>query len=187
MEILTDNLPAKRATNVIVHSGFIVAGVVTVILGPILPILIARWSMTDERAGLFFTLQFCGNRLGDHISRTSDFMARLWADARSWFHIHGAGNCGLESWRRDPLPRGHGWVRLRSWSGSLSNQFVGVRDCGRATSAGAHNFELDLGHWRDYLSGAGDAGSKRSLAGTITPQRRGLVTYPRFGAGVYRH
>src|SRR5258706_10610394 len=64
MEILSDNLPAKRATNVIVHSGFIVAGVVTVILGPILPILIARWSMTDERAGLFFTLQFCGNLLG---------------------------------------------------------------------------------------------------------------------------
>src|SRR5438309_8448379 len=64
MEILSDNLPAKRATNVIVHSGFIVAGVVTAILGPILPILIARWSMSDERAGLFFTLQFCGNLLG---------------------------------------------------------------------------------------------------------------------------
>lgn len=64
MEILSDNLPTKRATNVIVHSGFIVAGVVTVILGPMLPILIARWSMTDERAGLFFTLQFCGNLLG---------------------------------------------------------------------------------------------------------------------------
>ena len=64
MEIPSDNLPAKRATNVIVHSGFVVAGVVTVILGPILPILIARWSMTDERAGLFFTLQFCGNLLG---------------------------------------------------------------------------------------------------------------------------
>src|SRR5882724_6685506 len=64
MEILSDNLPAKRTTNVIVHSGFIVAGVVTVILGPMLPILIARWSLTDERAGLFFTLQFCGNLLG---------------------------------------------------------------------------------------------------------------------------
>lgn len=64
MEIPIDNVPAKRETNVIVHSGFIVAGVVTVILGPILPILIARWSMTDERAGLFFTLQFCGNLLG---------------------------------------------------------------------------------------------------------------------------
>ena len=50
MEILIDNSPAKRTPNVIVHSGFIVTGVVTVILGPILPILIARWSLTDERA-----------------------------------------------------------------------------------------------------------------------------------------
>jgi FHS family glucose/mannose:H+ symporter-like MFS transporter len=64
MEALMDGNPAKRTANAILHSGFIVAGVVTVILGPILPILIARWSMTDERAGLFFTLQFCGNLLG---------------------------------------------------------------------------------------------------------------------------
>jgi fucose permease len=64
MEALMDDIPTKRTTNAIVHSGFIVAGVVTVILGPILPILIARWSMTDERAGLFFTLQFCGNLMG---------------------------------------------------------------------------------------------------------------------------
>jgi fucose permease len=48
-------------SNALVHSGFIVAGAVTIILGPILPILIARWSLSDERAGLFFTLQFCGN------------------------------------------------------------------------------------------------------------------------------
>jgi len=57
-------ITAKKTTNAIVHSGFIVAGVVTVILGPLLPVLIARWSMSDERAGLFFTLQFCGNLLG---------------------------------------------------------------------------------------------------------------------------
>jgi MFS transporter, FHS family, glucose/mannose:H+ symporter len=64
MQVLSNDIPAKRAANALVHSGFIVAGVVTIILGPILPILIARWSMSDERAGLFFTLQFCGNLLG---------------------------------------------------------------------------------------------------------------------------
>jgi len=41
-----------------------VGGVVTILLGPILPILIARWSLSDERAGIFFTLQFLGNLLG---------------------------------------------------------------------------------------------------------------------------
>jgi fucose permease len=63
-EALIDDIPAKKTANAVVHSGFIVAGAVTIILGPILPILIARWSMSDERAGLFFTLQFCGNLLG---------------------------------------------------------------------------------------------------------------------------
>jgi len=64
MEVVIDDISSKRTANAVVHSGFIVAGVVTVILGPILPILMARWSMSDERAGLFFTLQFCGNLLG---------------------------------------------------------------------------------------------------------------------------
>jgi MFS transporter, FHS family, glucose/mannose:H+ symporter len=64
IEILIDELPRKGLANVVIHSGFVVTGVVTTLLGPILPILIARWSMSDERAGLFFTLQFCGNLVG---------------------------------------------------------------------------------------------------------------------------
>lgn len=63
-EELSRDIPAQRMANAVVHSGFIVAGAVTIILGPLLPILIARWSLSDERAGLFFTLQFCGNLLG---------------------------------------------------------------------------------------------------------------------------
>jgi FHS family glucose/mannose:H+ symporter-like MFS transporter len=63
-EDLMHDIPPKRMANAVVYSGFIVAGAVTIVLGPILPILIARWSMSDERAGLFFTLQFCGNLLG---------------------------------------------------------------------------------------------------------------------------
>jgi len=44
--------------------GFVVAGVATVLLGPLLPVLISRWSLSDERAGLFFTVQFTSNMLG---------------------------------------------------------------------------------------------------------------------------
>ncbi|MGB8849059.1 MAG: hypothetical protein WCC76_05040 [Candidatus Acidiferrales bacterium] len=55
---------AERAANVVVHAGFVLAGIVTTLLGPILPILIARWSLSDEHAGLFFTLQFLGNIAG---------------------------------------------------------------------------------------------------------------------------
>jgi FHS family glucose/mannose:H+ symporter-like MFS transporter len=48
----------------ILHVGFVLTGVVTTLLGPILPILIARWSLSDAGAGLFFTLLFCGNLIG---------------------------------------------------------------------------------------------------------------------------
>jgi MFS transporter, FHS family, glucose/mannose:H+ symporter len=48
----------------VIHAAFGAAGIVTVLLGPILPILISRWSLSDERAGLFFTTQFCGQLAG---------------------------------------------------------------------------------------------------------------------------
>ena len=50
--------------SVLIYSSFVLAGVVTTLLGPMLPLLMARWSMTDERAGLFFTFQFIGNLAG---------------------------------------------------------------------------------------------------------------------------
>jgi FHS family glucose/mannose:H+ symporter-like MFS transporter len=63
-EALMKDMPHGRAANAVIHAGFVVTGIVTTLLGPVLPILIARWSISDERAGLFFTLQFCGNLVG---------------------------------------------------------------------------------------------------------------------------
>jgi len=51
-------------TNALIYSSFVLAGIVTTLLGPLLPLLIARWTLTDERAGVFFTFQFCGNLVG---------------------------------------------------------------------------------------------------------------------------
>ena len=48
----------------LIYSSFVLAGVVTTLLGPILPLLAARWALTDEQAGLFFTFQFFGNLAG---------------------------------------------------------------------------------------------------------------------------
>jgi MFS transporter, FHS family, glucose/mannose:H+ symporter len=47
-----------------IYSSFVLAGVVTTLLGPILPLLAARWALTDEQAGLFFSFQFFGNLAG---------------------------------------------------------------------------------------------------------------------------
>jgi FHS family glucose/mannose:H+ symporter-like MFS transporter len=57
-------LPISAAAPVVLHAGYVVAGIVTTLLGPILPILIGRWSLSDQRAGLFFTAQFCGSMVG---------------------------------------------------------------------------------------------------------------------------
>jgi FHS family glucose/mannose:H+ symporter-like MFS transporter len=48
----------------VIHAAFAVTGIVTVLLGPILPILISRWSLTDERAGVFFVTQYVGQLAG---------------------------------------------------------------------------------------------------------------------------
>ena len=58
------SLPVSSAASVVLHGGFVVTGVVTTLLGPILPTLISRWSLNDQRAGLFFTAQFCGSMIG---------------------------------------------------------------------------------------------------------------------------
>jgi fucose permease len=50
--------------NFVIHAAFAAAGIVTVLLGPILPNLIARWALSDEQAGFFFTTQFCGQLAG---------------------------------------------------------------------------------------------------------------------------
>jgi MFS transporter, FHS family, glucose/mannose:H+ symporter len=56
--------PISSAAFVVLHAGFVITGIVTTLLGPLLPVLIARWSLSDQRAGLFFTAQFCGSMLG---------------------------------------------------------------------------------------------------------------------------
>ena len=56
--------PISSTAFMVLHSGFVVTGIVTTLIGPLLPILIGRWSLSDQRAGLFFTAQFCGSMVG---------------------------------------------------------------------------------------------------------------------------
>ena len=43
---------------VLLFAGFVLSGVATTIIGPMLPIFIRRWSLDDGQAGLFSTIQF---------------------------------------------------------------------------------------------------------------------------------
>lgn len=49
---------------VILHSSFILIGVITTLLGPILPYFSHRWSLTDAQAGFFFAAQYFGSTFG---------------------------------------------------------------------------------------------------------------------------
>lgn len=52
----------------LLHVGFVVTGIVTTLLGPILPSLSSRWALSDAQAGYLFTAQFMGSILGVAIS-----------------------------------------------------------------------------------------------------------------------
>jgi fucose permease len=52
----------------IASAGFVLTGVVNTFLGPILPILSARWTLSDSRAGYFFATQFLASFIGVTIS-----------------------------------------------------------------------------------------------------------------------
>jgi len=139
MDVVINDIPAKRAANALVYSGFVVAGVVTIILGPILPILIARWSMSDERAGLFFTVQFCGNLLG--IVSLGSLISRL-----------GYGvTIGI----------GFSFIAMGTAALSLSNEFIGL------TATGLFGYGLGLVLSGTNLWVAESATSRRAAALSI--------------------
>jgi MFS transporter, FHS family, glucose/mannose:H+ symporter len=83
--------------------GFIVTGMVATILGPILPVFIARWTLTDSQAGLFFTTQFVGSFLGVVLSSFL-LSARGYRDTLVLgFLLMAAGVAGLNSSRQIAL------------------------------------------------------------------------------------
>ncbi len=56
------------AATAVAHAAFIPTGIVTVLLGPVLPALSARWLLSDAQAGGFFTAQFLASIFGVALS-----------------------------------------------------------------------------------------------------------------------
>ncbi len=57
-----------RSAVIAAHAAFVLTGTVTTLLGPLLPVLAARWSLADARAGYLFTAQFAGSMAGVAVS-----------------------------------------------------------------------------------------------------------------------
>lgn len=95
--IPVDEISRKRGATAAIFGAFVVAGVITTLLGPILPVLIARWSLSDERAGLFFICQFGTSLVG--VVSLSALLPRLKyrATFAAGYAIIAAGIAGLNS------------------------------------------------------------------------------------------
>src|SRR5947209_6665271 len=50
-----------RQVSLIAYVGFALTGIVTTMLGPLLPALKVRWGLTDAQAGYLFTAQFAAS------------------------------------------------------------------------------------------------------------------------------
>ena len=57
-------LPNARTEWPLLHVSFILIGVITTFLGPILPFFSRHWSLTDAQSGFFFATQYFGSFLG---------------------------------------------------------------------------------------------------------------------------
>jgi len=85
---------SNRNTLVLLHIGFVVTGVFTVLLGPVLPLLAQRWSLTDSQTGNFFTAQFGGLLAG--VALSSYLLKNRYRPAFvSGFALMGAGALAL--------------------------------------------------------------------------------------------
>ena len=61
--------PMRTASGtLLVHAAFVLTGVMTTLLGPMLPVFSARWSLSDSQAGYLFTAQFAASILGVALS-----------------------------------------------------------------------------------------------------------------------
>src|SRR4051812_15745246 len=58
------NNPAWRGTRAIAHANFVLTGVATTLIAPLLPYLAAHWALPDVQAGTLFTVQFSGSVAG---------------------------------------------------------------------------------------------------------------------------
>jgi fucose permease len=84
----------------LLHCGFLLVGIVHTLLGPILPMLAARWRLDDAEAGSLFIAQFMGVMIGSALSSPMiERLGSLRLMAFSYAAMAAAVAClGVNSW-----------------------------------------------------------------------------------------
>ena len=62
------NSSTLRVLKILLHAGFFVSGIATVIIGQFLPILKQKFELNDEQLGNFFPAQFAGSLIGTFLT-----------------------------------------------------------------------------------------------------------------------
>lgn len=63
--------PIEKRIGTLLHTGFFLIGILTVLLGQILPFLTGKLALNDEQAGYFFVAQFIGSLAGAFVYNRS--------------------------------------------------------------------------------------------------------------------
>ncbi|HEY8563223.1 MAG TPA: MFS transporter [Pyrinomonadaceae bacterium] len=63
-----ENANSLRSLKILLHAGFFLAGIATVIIGQLLPILKEKFALNDEQLGNFFPAQFAGSVIGTFLT-----------------------------------------------------------------------------------------------------------------------
>ena len=58
----------QRYLLVLLFAGFVLTGLEITLTGPLMPQFIARWSLSDSQAGIFFAVEFSGSLAGVWLS-----------------------------------------------------------------------------------------------------------------------
>jgi len=61
---ISDQTGSSSPATLLVHINFLLTGIVMTFLGPMLPLLSARWGINDALAGRLFLVQFVSSMLG---------------------------------------------------------------------------------------------------------------------------
>src|SRR6266480_1625173 len=98
--IPTPVLVRAPSGTMLVHAAFVLTGVMTTLLGPMLPAFSARWVLSDSQAGYLFTAQFATSILGVAVSSVlvHRYGYRLTLVSGLGFMAVGAGALARASW-----------------------------------------------------------------------------------------
>jgi fucose permease len=161
---------STKALTFAAHASFVPIGIVTVLLGPMLPALSARWSLNEAQAGLLFTAQFIGSSCG---VAASGFVVTKWG----YRAAIGAGlvamSLGVAFLLHGSREAGAAWVACYGLGSGVAvpaaNLLVAELNPGRRSSAlSLLNFSWSLGAVACPFLVAAAAGSIQIMLGAIS-------------------